>query len=457
MRLQRTIRRFAAILFSIVLLCGAFPLSAAAETGPAGLPEGGVVSEIRTTICTVPSAAQMAWLRTDAGEKTPGGCDFYGWVISDDFVSASLSDGELEGFLHAVYDGLAEGQTVKLVLQYLYIPREEALDASQETAAKASDAEDHSPEEPTAQGEDPYPTVPQYFQNDYPYTMYGSGTIASSGCGVTALAMVATYMTGHEYLPDELAHYFGGRAVNNIDRLEYGSKAMQLPFWKAENWHETYRALQEGKVAIVLMDQNSIFTNSQHFIVLTGLNEDGRIMVNDPNRDNYSFWQLKNAFVKGFAEGDMLPGYSGAWIYDKSAMPEEPFLYHEEEPVRGEPRYPDIQLTQAEVELLAKVVWVEAQGECAEGQQAVAEVALNRIASGDFPNNLHDVIYGEGQFRSVARLDEAEPFQAQYEAIENAIYGPYVLPEDVVYFATAPTNDNIWGQIGGHIFCYGAH
>ena len=38
--------------------------------------------------------------------------------------------------------------------------------------------------------------------------------------------------------------------------------------------------------------------------------------------------------------------------------------------------------------------------------------------------------------------------------IERAIYGPYVLPEDVVHFATFRTSDNVWGQIGGHIFCY---
>ena len=43
----------------------------------------------------------------------------------------------------------------------------------------------------------------------------------------------------------------------------------------------------------------------------------------------------------------------------------------------------------------------------------------------------------------------------QYEAIERAIYGPYILPKEVVYFATKPTNSNVWGQIGGHIFCYG--
>ena len=58
--------------------------------------------------------------------------------------------------------------------------------------------------------------VPLFFQTDYPDVRYGSGTVATSGCGITALAMVATYMTGHTYHPDELADYFGGRSENNI-------------------------------------------------------------------------------------------------------------------------------------------------------------------------------------------------------------------------------------------------
>ena len=97
---------------------------------------------------------------------------------------------------------------------------------------------------------------------------------------------------------------------------------------------------------------------------------------------------------------------------------------------------------------------MEARGECDEGQQAVAEVVLNRMASPMFPDTLRGVIFAEGQFRSAKFLDDAEPYQAQYEAIENALYGPYVLPEDVFYFATSPKTDRIWGSIGGHIFCY---
>ena len=470
MCVHRNCRRLTALLLSLALLCSAaaFPAGAASvdDGVHGGIPENAVSGEIRITTHAVPNAAQMAGLREDAAQNIPDGFAFYGWVVTGEDGSFAVADSELENRLGEIYADVAQGEDRRLVLQYLYIPTdantpaeptaavEETSPAATEEAVAQTTGED-VPEETQSEEKQVISTVPQYFQNDYPYTMYGSGTIMTSGCSIVSLAMVASYLTDHEYTPDELAHYFGGRAINNIARLEYGNKALQLACKKAENWHEVYKALQEGQVAIVLMNHNSIFTNSQHFIVLAGINENGKIIVNDSNRDNYSFWQLKKGFEEGFEPEDILPGYDGAWIYDKSALPEEPFIYYEEEPERGEPRYTDITLSQDDIKLLAKVVWVEAQGECAEGQQAVAEVALNRIASGSFPNNLHDVIYGEGQFRSVPRLDKAEPFQAQYEAIERAIYGPYILPKEVVYFATTPTNSNVWGQIGGHIFCYG--
>lgn len=302
--------------------------------------------------------------------------------------------------------------------------------------------------------EDPWEAMPELYQNDYPENLYGNGTVATSGCGITALAMVGSYMTGYEYRPDQLAYYFGSKAFSNIARLEYGSDKLHLAWEKAENFDVTYRALQEGKIAIALMGEKSLFTQSQHFIVLAGLTEDGRILVKDPNRDNYDNPQLKKAFQDGFKKGDIQLGYSGAWIYDKSAMPEEVPLYYEPPYQRGEPRYPEITLTQEEVELLAKLVWVEARGECLEGQQAVAEVVLNRLHSDGFPSTLHDVIYGEGQFPSVDKLEEAEPWQAQWEAVEKAMYGPYVLPEGVTYFATTQPNANLWGSIGNHVFCF---
>lgn len=314
-----------------------------------------------------------------------------------------------------------------------------------------------------------YISIPLYYQTDYPDILFGDegGTVATSGCSITSLAMVATYLTGYEYLPDELAYYFGGRAVSNMERLENGAKALGLPYEKPVNWHHTLAALKEGKCAIVLVQSPSKFTDNQHFIVLTGVtvteefNEEGekiketvKVHVHDPFAPNYDYWEMVQGFEYGFAETDIIQGYQGAWVFDKAAMPEEIVRYFEEEPEQAEPRYPEIELSFAERQLLARVVWAEARGESAEGQQAVAEVVLNRMASANFPDDMRDVIYGENQFRTVAVLGEATPGQAQYAAIEKAIYGPYVLPEDVVFFATYETNEKVWGTIGGHIFCY---
>lgn len=297
-------------------------------------------------------------------------------------------------------------------------------------------------------------SIPLYYQTDYPDVLYGAGTIETSGCGITSIAMIASYLTGYAYMPDELAYYFGGRAENNIARLECAAETLGIPYEKPENWHYTYAALKQGKCAIVLVQSPSEFTEGQHFIVLTGLTEDGKILVNDPYEPNYSKWSLKEGFQTGFTEGKIMTGYQGAWVFDKTEIATDIKRYTEELPETAVSRYPDIDLTFAERQLLARVVWVEARGESARGQQAVAEVVFNRLMSDGFPDNLRDVIYGENQFRSVEFLDDAEPGQAQYQAIENAIYGPYVLPTDVTYFARYATNNNVWGTIGGHIFCY---
>lgn len=295
--------------------------------------------------------------------------------------------------------------------------------------------------------------LPLYFQTDYPNDKYGDGTIADNGCSITALAMIASYLTGHRYLPDELAYYFGGRAENNIARLETGSEKMQLPFESGLNFHQTIQGLKEGKIAVALMSADSLFTDNQHFIVLAGYNEAGKIIVYDPYEPNYSQQVLKNAFANGFKEGDIQLGFSGGWLYDKSAMPEEPFLY-KEEIVKKTSRYGDVALTFEEKKLLACMVWVEARGESEEGQQAVAEVVFNRMLSEGFPDTLEKVILQKDAFRSAPLLDTAEPYDTQYEAIERALYGPYVLPTEVYYFDTTAVNDNVWGKIGGHIFCY---
>ncbi len=141
---------------------------------------------------------------------------------------------------------------------------------------------------------------------------------------------------------------------------------------------------------------------------------------------------------------------------DKSLTPVQ--LVHttkQTEPVETpQSRYADIDLSQEDVELLARIIWLEARGECFDGQQAVAEVVFNRMLSEAFPDTLHDVIYQKGQFSTADNADTATPTMTQYEAIREALLGENVLPIEVVFFATTAENDNVWGTIGGHTFCY---
>ena len=113
-----------------------------------------------------------------------------------------------------------------------------------------------------------------------------------------------------------------------------------------------------------------------------------------------------------------------------------------------------LHLTQDEVDLLARLVYLEARGECEAGQQAVAEVVLNRVLSDQFPDTVEDVIFQPGQFAPASLLDSTEAEPAQIEAVYAALSGENpILEPDVVYFSTAPQNDRVFIKIENHWFC----
>lgn len=122
-------------------------------------------------------------------------------------------------------------------------------------------------------------------------------------------------------------------------------------------------------------------------------------------------------------------------------------------------RYAEVTMTEDERRSLAAIIYLEAQNQPAKGQQAVAEVVLNRVISNRFPNTVHDVIHqGAGtrtpQFSTISMVDTADPQQEQYDAISAALYGSTILPADVVYFSLGGENKRTWGVIGDHVFCY---
>lgn len=117
----------------------------------------------------------------------------------------------------------------------------------------------------------------------------------------------------------------------------------------------------------------------------------------------------------------------------------------------------NISLTEDEVDLLAKIVWLEARGEPVEGQEAVVEVIFNRMASELYPNTLYDVLSQNNpvQFVSWKKRDKAQPTETEYQSIYNVLNGNTdLLRNDTMNFSTYPLTSRLDVKICCHYFCY---
>lgn len=121
---------------------------------------------------------------------------------------------------------------------------------------------------------------------------------------------------------------------------------------------------------------------------------------------------------------------------------------------------PAASFTQSDLILLAKITTIEAGYESYEGQLAVANVILNRVKSGRFPSNIHDVIYSGKQFPPAhdGSLDKVEPKASALRAAKDALNGKNNVEDAVYFFNPDVSNGSFWNSldvvvtIGHHSF-----
>lgn len=117
---------------------------------------------------------------------------------------------------------------------------------------------------------------------------YGrKGTIQSSGCGPTSLAICVSTLTNTHVTPPEICDW----AYKNGYKCEgNGSYHSLIPDGAAyygvpctglgSDKTKLLNALQSGKLVVAIMSKGH-FTNGGHFIVLRGVTDDGKILVAD--------------------------------------------------------------------------------------------------------------------------------------------------------------------------------
>lgn len=112
-------------------------------------------------------------------------------------------------------------------------------------------------------------------------------------------------------------------------------------------------------------------------------------------------------------------------------------------------------ITDDEIEMLARLLFLEARNQSIEGQRAVIEVVFNRLLSDEFPNTLHDVVYAKNQFSPAHLIPSTTPTEEQYKVIQIVLTDTEtVLDRGVVFFSRGQYNDYLYDKIGDHYFCY---
>lgn len=160
-------------------------------------------------------------------------------------------------------------------------------------------------------------TVPLYYQyaSSWGKVSYGDATISQNGCAPTSIAMVLSYLKKSEIYPNDITAYTGNRYyVNGV------GSSWDIFSACAQHWGVTcnyigtsgQRILQElsqGHPVILSMGPGT-FTKGGHLIVLTGVSEDGKIYVNDPN-DNAK----KNHYGQEFSLSLITMEAKGGWSF----------------------------------------------------------------------------------------------------------------------------------------------
>lgn len=101
--------------------------------------------------------------------------------------------------------------------------------------------------------------------------------------------------------------------------------------------------------------------------------------------------------------------------------------------VEKEPVY-KYNVSSVEREMLARLVYLEANTESLECQSAVASVAINRWLSKQWGNTITSVIYSPYQFSPSSLIYKTTPTETNYMAVDQVLKNGSIFPQWVLYF-----------------------
>lgn len=161
-----------------------------------------------------------------------------------------------------------------------------------------------------------FPDMPLYLQQDYPDAPFGDYKLSTHGCGITTLAMVASYLADDELTPVELAarygYYCGPRGSEIV---MFDDTPAEMGFYlqnRSYSWPEMNEALKNGQV-VVSLQYYGYWTRGGHYLAMIGMTEDDRYVVRDSNLLNYK--RIQNHVNDSHSRGSIAEAGQYYWIY----------------------------------------------------------------------------------------------------------------------------------------------
>ena len=134
--------------------------------------------------------------------------------------------------------------------------------------------------------------IPHFLQWDkrWGYETYGSDFLAITGCGPTCLSMVVCGLTGEtQWNPYEVAKmaedngYYVDGSGSSWDLMSSGAEKLGLTVSNVIFDEEYIRSTLEAGQPIICIMGPGDFTDAGHFLVLTGVDKNGDVILRDPN------------------------------------------------------------------------------------------------------------------------------------------------------------------------------
>ena len=159
-------------------------------------------------------------------------------------------------------------------------------------------------------------TIPLFQQWDkrWGYVKYGSNIIAINGCGPTCMSMVYIGLTGDtDKNPAVIADfcidndYYTEDFGTSWSLMLQGAQRLGLNAEKISNEESKIRKKLENGQPVICSMKPGDFTTTGHFIVLRGITEEGKLLLNDPNNISRS--------QKEWDVDTVLKQIKAAWVY----------------------------------------------------------------------------------------------------------------------------------------------